>query len=134
MTWLKTGIEVFGDPLAMSVATSRSSDSAKVPLGKEKGGQVTIQVERHLEEGKEHDSLWVSIVDEKTGRKLEVRQITCWFTHDTLDQKVLEETSDNRLLLIGVYAARPMVPAGKGRENEELVAKLEGFEVKIFDD
>ena len=38
------------------------------------------------------------------------------------------------LLIIGVYAARPTVPAGEGREHEELVVKYERFEVKLFDD
>ena len=134
-TWMKTGIEFFGGkPFVGSVVTSQWSDWALVPLGKEKGGKVTIQVERQVKEGKKLDSLWVYIVDEETGRKMEVRQITWWFRHDILDQKISKVTSDNRRLIIGVYAARPTVPAGEGRENEELAVKLDGFEVKLFDD
>ena len=133
MPWLKTGIEFFGEPLAMSVATSRSSDSAKVPLEKGHGGQVTIQLERQEKEGKQHDSLWVYIVDKETGRKKEVRQVTCWFANDIPNEKISKEASDNRFILIGVYAARPTVPTGKGRENEALIAILEGLEVKLFD-
>jgi uncharacterized protein len=134
-TRMKTGIEFFqGKPFVGSVVTSQWSDWALTPLGKEKGGKVTIQVERQVKEGKKLDSLWVCVVDEETGRKTEVRQITSWFTHDIPDQKISKVTSDNRCLLIGVYAARPTVPAGEGREHEELAVKLEGFEVKLFDD
>ena len=60
------------------------------------------------------------IVEEETGRKMEVRQITWWFTQDILGQKISKVTSDNRCLLIGVYAARPTVPAGERREHEVL--------------
>jgi len=116
-----------------SVVTSQWSDWALVPMGKEKGGKVTIQVERQVKEGKKLDSLWVYVVDEETGEKMEVRQITWWFRHEILDQKISKVTSDNRCLLIGVYAARPTVPAGEGREHEELAVKFEGFEVKLFD-
>ena len=130
--WMKTGIEFFGGrPFVGSVVTGQWSDWALVPLGDEKEGKVTIMVERQVKEGKKMDSLWVYVVDEVTGRKMEARQITWWFTHDVEDQKM---TPDNRSLLIGVYAARPTIPAGKGRENEELEVKLEGFEVKLFDD
>ena len=131
-SWMKTGIEFFsGKPFVGSVATTQWSDWALLPLGKEKGGKVTIQVERQVKEGAKLDSLWVYIVDEETGRKMEARQITSWFTHDIPEGSNV--TSDNRRLLIGVYAARPTVPAGEGRENEELAVKLEGFEVKLFD-
>jgi regulation of enolase protein 1 (concanavalin A-like superfamily) len=134
-TWLKTGIEVFGgEPFVASVATTRWSDCAIVPLGKEKGGQVTIHVERQMKEGKKLDSLSVYIVDEETGRKMEIRQITWWFRHNNLDQKDSKEMPDNRCLLVGVYAGRPTIPAGEGREHEELVVKFERFEVKLFDD
>ena len=130
-TWLKTGIEFLeGKPSVMSVASSQWCDCATVPLGKEKSGKVTIQVERQMKEGEKLESLWIYIVDEETGEKMEIRRMTWWFTQD---QKILEETSDNRCLLVGVYAARPTVPAGEGREHEELVVKLEGFEVKLFD-
>ena len=129
---MKAGIEFFGGkPFVGSVVTSQWSDWALMPLGKEKGGKVTIQVERQVKEGKKLDSLWVYVVDEETGRKMEFRQITWWFTHDIRDQKI---SKVNRRLLIGVYAARPTVPAGEGRELEELAVKLEGFEVKLFDD
>ena len=134
-TWIKTGIELMmGGPSVMSVATSQWSDAATMPLEKEKGGKVTIQIERQVKEGEKQSSLWVYIVDDETGRKKGVRQITWCFAQETPDQKISKETSDNRCLLIGVYAARPTVPEGEGREHEELVVKLEGFEVKLFDD
>jgi uncharacterized protein len=105
-------------------------------LGKENGGKVTIQVERQVKEGEKVGSLWIYIIDEERGKKVPIRQITWWFRHDILDQENLKATSgseDNRHLLIGVYAARPTVPAGEGRENEELVVNLQGFEVKLFE-
>ena len=133
--WLKTGIEIFGgEPFVASVVTNRWSDCASVPLEKEKGGKLTIQVERLVMEGEKLSSLLVYVVDEEAGTKLEVRRITWWFSHDILGQKTSNVSSDNRCLLVGVYAGRPTVPAGEGREHEELAVKLEGFEVKLFDD
>ena len=127
-TWMTTGIGFCeGRPFVMSVATSWWSDCSLVPLGEEKGGKMTIQVERQVQEGKKLEGLWVYIVDEQTGRKMGVREITCWFSHDILGQKIPKVMPDNRCLLIGVYAARSSVPAGEGREDEELV-------VKLFDD
>ena len=132
--WMKTGIEFYKEkPFVSSVATSQWSDLALEQLGKEKGGKVTIQVEREVKDGKKQDSLWVYVVDEGTGRKMAVRQITWWFAQDIMNQKSSKRTSDNRRLLIGVYAARPTVPAGEGKEHEELVVKFERFEVKLFD-
>ena len=87
-----------------------------------------------MKEGEKLESLWVYIVNEETGTKMEVRRITWWFSQDILGQKISKVSSDNRCLLIGVYAARPTVTAGEGREHEELVVKSEGFEVKLFDD
>ena len=131
-TWMKTGIEFFGGkPFVGSVFTNEWSDWALVPMGKEKNGKLTIQVERLVKEGKKLDSLWVYIVDEETGKKTLARQMTSWFTHDIPDQK---GTPDNRHILVGIYAARPTVPAGEGRENEELPVKLEGFKVQLFED
>ena len=51
--------------------------------------------------------------------------------HAHMDQKISKETSDNRCL-IGFYAVQLSVP-GEGREQEELVVKLEDFEGKLFD-
>ena len=141
-TWMKTGIEFFGGkPFVGSVATAQWSDWALVPLEKEKAGRVTIQVERHMKEGKKQDSLWIYVVDEVTKEKVAVRQITWWFTHDTQDEKKKKKKTstddyddDDRCLLIGIYAARPIVPAGEERKEEELAVNLEGFEVKLFDD
>ena len=86
-TWLKTGIEFTeGKLFVVSVASSQWYDCAMVPLGKEKGGKVTIQVERQV---KELNSLWIYIVDEETGKKTEIRQMISWFTQD---QKISKET------------------------------------------
>lgn len=134
--WVKTGIEfVWGKPYVGTVATSRWSDWSLVPLAEEKGGKVTIQVEREVKDGERAASLWVYIIDEETGEKMGIREITWWFRHDVLGQENSKVTQgENRCLLVGVYAARPTVPEGEGREHEELVVKLEGFEVKLFDD
>lgn len=132
--WVKTGIECAeGEPQVGTVATRRSSDWSTVPLGAKEGGKVTIQVEREVEDGEKVESLWVYIIEE-TGEKMGIRQINWWFKHDALDKKVTTDSEKNRCLLIGVYAARPKIPEGQGREHEELVVKLDGFEVKLFDD
>jgi regulation of enolase protein 1 (concanavalin A-like superfamily) len=133
--WIKTGIECDEEkPCVGIVGTRRWSDCSLVPLEKEDGGKVTIQVEREVEEGEKVESLWVYIVNKETGEKMGVRQINWWFKHDILDQKTTPDSEKNRSLVIGVYAARPRVPAGEGKENEELVVKFEEFEVKLFDD
>jgi len=133
--WVKTGIEfVWGKPYVGTVATSRWSDWSLVPLEKEKDGIVTIQVERQVKGGERVESLWVYIIDEETGEKEGIRQITWWFEKDILGKENSKVNPEENRLLIGVYAARPKVPEGEGREHEELVVKLEGFEVKLFDD
>ena len=135
--WLKTGIEVLaGKPYVISVATTQWSDCATVPLGKGNGDKVTIQVERRMKEGEKVGSLWIYIIDEERREEVPIRQINWWFSHNILKQEISKATSgleDNRRLFIGVYAARPTVPA-EGKENEELVVKLEGFEVKLRTD
>ena len=121
--WVKAGFEyVSGKPYVGSVATSPWSDWALAPLGKETT-KVTIQLEREVKNGKRGESLWVYIIDEETGEKQGIREITWWFGPGV-----------SRESLIGVYAARPGVPQGTGREHDELVVKFEGFEVKLFDD
>ncbi|KAF8963789.1 hypothetical protein BDZ97DRAFT_1661239 [Flammula alnicola] len=132
--WVKTGIEyVWGKPFVGTVATSRWSDWSLVPLPESANGKVTIQVERETKEGERVESLWIYIINEETGEKLGIREITWWFRHDVSgSEKSVNEES--RRLLIGVYGARPMVPEGAGREAENLTVHLEGFEVKLFDD
>jgi len=121
--WVKAGFEyVSGKPYVGSVATSPWSDWALVPL-KETTCKVTIQLEREVKNGKRGESLWVYIIDEETGEKQGIREITWWFRPGVSQES-----------LIGVYAARPGIPQGTGREHDELVVKFEGFEVKLFDD
>lgn len=133
--WVKTGIEfVWGKPYVGTVATSRWSDWSLVPLEKEKAGKVTIQVEREVKDGERVESLWIYIIDEETGEKMGIREITWWFRRDIGEENIkVGSEEEDRCLLVGVYAARPTVPEGEGREHEELVVKLEGFEVKLFD-
>jgi len=130
--WVKTGIEyVWGKPFVGTVATSRWSDWSLVPLPESANGKVTIQVEREVKGEERVESLWIYIVNEETGEKLGIREITWWFRHDVLGGEELEGEKP-RNLLIGIYGARPTVPEGTGEET--LDVKLEGFEVTLFDD
>lgn len=132
--WVKAGIECVGGETCVGItATRRWSDWSLMPMEKEDGGKLTILVEREVEEGEKVESLWVYVVNKETGEKMGVRQINWWYRHDNLDPKVTADSEKNRTLLIGGFAARPRVPAGEGRENEELVVKFEDFEVKLFD-
>ncbi|KAF8159708.1 hypothetical protein B0H34DRAFT_704544 [Crassisporium funariophilum] len=132
--WVKTGIEyVWGKPFVGTVATSRWSDWSLVPLPESAGGKVTIQVERETKGEERVESLWIYLINEETGEKLGIREITWWFRHDVVAGEKVDDGA-SRNLLIGVYGARPTVPEGEGREKEELVVKLENFEVKLFDD
>ncbi|PPR02041.1 hypothetical protein CVT24_011201 [Panaeolus cyanescens] len=132
--WVKTGIEyVWGKPFVGTVASSRWSDWSLVPLPESAGGKVTIQVERETKNGDRVESLWVYIVNEETGEKMGIREITWWFRHD-IEDKDVQVKDGNRTLLVGVYGARPQVPQGEGREHEELEVKFENFEVTLFDD
>jgi len=118
-SWLKTGFEMKEKLNAMAVFSRPWSDVGTVPLENVKD-KMTIQVERQVEKGKKLDGLRVNIVDE-TGGKKGFRRNTSWFTQKDTG------TSDNRLLLVGIFAARPS-------EHGEHVVTFEGFEVKLFDD
>jgi len=84
---------------------------------------VTIQIEREVEGGEKVHSLWVCTIDQETGTKVRIREINWWFQHDIPGKKVTTDSEKNRCLLIGVYAARPRVPEGKGREMKSLLLK-----------
>ncbi|KAF8984594.1 hypothetical protein BDQ17DRAFT_1377384 [Cyathus striatus] len=134
--WVKTGVEfVDGAPVVSTVAASRWADWSLVPVPQARPGRVTIQVERETKAGERVESLWIYIVNEETGEKTGIREITWWFRHDLLDSaEGAKKVEDTRNLLVGVYGARPTVPEGEGREKEELEVRLEGFEVTLFDD
>ncbi|CAA7261053.1 unnamed protein product [Cyclocybe aegerita] len=130
--WVKTGIEfVFGKPFVGTVATARASDWSLVPLSESAGGKVTVHVERETKDDERLESLWVYVIGEN-GETLGVREVTWVFGPDVIDCD--NPTSEERTMLVGVYGARPTVPEGEGRENEELVVKLDGFKVALFDD
>jgi len=132
--WVKTGIEfVWGKPYISTVATSRWSDWSIATLPDNAGGKVTIQVEREVKGTERVESLWVYIVNPETGEMLGIREVTWWFRHDIAPNTNKEAVSP-RCLLVGVYGARPTVPHGEGRENEDLVVNLDEFEVTLFDD
>jgi len=132
--WVKTGIEyVWGKPYVGTVVTSRWSDWSLVPLPESAKGEVTIVVERETKDGERVESLWIYILNEETGEKVGIREVTWWFRHD-IDATDPERAADEkRTLLVGVYGARPQVPQGEGREKEELVVELDGFEVTLFE-
>jgi len=131
--WVKTGIEFFdGKPYSGTVATSRWSDWSLVPLPESAGGKITLQVERETKNGERVESLWIYLVDPVTGEKSPLRELTWFFRHDVLGGE--EPSPDaSRSLLVGIYAARPTVPTGEGREEETLEVHLDGFEVTLFD-
>lgn len=132
--WVKTGVEFFnGKPFIGTVATSRWSDWSLVPLPESAGGKVTLQVERETKNGERVESLWIYIIDPATGEKVPLRELTWFFRHDVLGADVRAPDAP-RSLLVGIYAARPTVPTGEGREDETLEVKLEGFKVTLFDD
>ncbi|CAA7261055.1 unnamed protein product [Cyclocybe aegerita] len=130
--WVKTGIEfVFGKPFVGTVATASASDWSLVPLPESAGGKVTIHVERETKGDKRLQSLWVYVVGEN-GERHAIREVAWVFGPDVIDYE--GATAGGRTMLVGVYGARPTVPEGEGKENEELTVKLEGFEVTLFDD
>lgn len=132
--WVKTGIEfVWGKPYISTVATSRWSDWSIAPLPENAGGKITVQVEREVKGTERVESLWVYIVNQETGEKLGIREVTWWFRHD-IEHAGNEPQASPRCLLIGVYGARPSVPEGEGKEKEDLIVQLDGFEVTLFDD
>lgn len=131
--WVKTGIEfVWEKPFVGTVATSRWSDWSLVPLEERRKGKITVQVERETKGDERVESLWIYIIDEETGEKMGIREITWFFRHDVLGST--KTVNDPRSLLVGVYAARPTAPSGEGREKEELTVHFENFEVTLFDD
>lgn len=131
--WVKTGVEyVWGKPYVGTVVTSRWSDWSLVPLPESANGRVTILVERETKHGERVESLWIYLLNEETGEKVGIREVTWWFRHDLQDSSA--EVDGKRLLLVGVYGARPQVPEGEGREKDELEVKLENFEVTLFED
>lgn len=129
--FLKTGVEfAFGAPHVGTVAASRWADWSLVPTVAQ--GKVTLQVEREIDsKGERTSSLWVYLIDPITGQKNGIREVTWWFRHD-----IEGAASDKpaQVLLIGLYAARPKVPSGSGREDEELEVKFEDFQVTLFND
>lgn len=131
--WVKTGIEfVDGKPVISTVGTSRWSDWSLVPLPANSSGKITVQVERETKNDERVESLWIYIIDHETGEKFGIRELTWWFRHDIGDKE--KSTEEPRNLLIGIYAARPTVPEGEGKADEELVVNFEDFEVTLFDD
>jgi len=133
--FVKTGVEfAFGEPHVGTVAASRWGDWSLVPSAVT--GKTTIQVEHEVDEkGQRTSSLWIYLVDPQTGKRSGIREITWWFRHDmenTAPAQIGEK--ERQVLLVGLYAARPKVPEGPGREKEELVVTFEDFEVTMFDD
>ncbi|KAF8423305.1 hypothetical protein EV426DRAFT_603020, partial [Tirmania nivea] len=131
--WVKTGIEyVFERPNVGTVAADIWADWSLAPVpgvGDDyaKGDEVpvTIEVEREVLDGNKEASLWVFKVDPKTGERQGVREVTWMFKEDTGGKGTME-------LWVGIYTARPTVPDGPGRENEELEVNFKDFEIRLF--
>ena len=135
--WVKTGIEyVFEQPHVGTVAADTWADwsLATVPgVGDDyaEGDEVplTIEVEREVVGGNKESSLWVYKVDPKTGKRQGVREVTWLFKEDT----GREEGKGTTELWVGIYTARPTVPEGAEREDEELKTNFKDFEIRLFD-
>ena len=126
---------MFEKPHVGTVATDVWSDWSLVDVTSEPGPEgeipVTIEIEREVNgDGKKEASLWVYRTDEKTGERKGVREVTWVFEEDTPVGK--EEGRKGTELWIGIYTARPTVPSGKGREDEELEVQFKDFEIRLF--
>ena len=97
--WVKTGIEFYeGTPHVGTVACDAWADWSLHEL---EGGQVTVEVEREVENrGEKTASLWVYVVG-KGGKRRPIREIT-WMFEDVLGREESE-----KVVCVGVYAARP---------------------------
>jgi len=90
--WIKTGIEfTHGSPHVSTVACDLWADWGLLPAA---GGKVTVEMERHVVDGKPTSSLWVYAVGEST--RTPMREIS-WVFDDGADGECW----------IGVYAAKP---------------------------
>ncbi|TFK35669.1 hypothetical protein BDQ12DRAFT_566821, partial [Crucibulum laeve] len=106
--WVKSGIEyVFDKPHVGTVAASRWGDWSLVPTAT---GKVTVILEREVKDGERTSSLWIYLVNEETGEKQGIREITWWFRGDIDATKAPD---DGQVILVGLYAARPTVPSGE---------------------
>jgi len=134
---VKTGIEyAFEQPNIGTAAANVWADWSLAPVpgvGDDyaKGDEipVTIEVEREVLDGNKEASLWVYKVNPKTGKRQGVREITWVFREDT----GAEEGKGITDLWVGIYTARPTIPEGVGRENEELGVDFKDFEIRLFD-
>ncbi|RPB18825.1 hypothetical protein L211DRAFT_843270 [Terfezia boudieri ATCC MYA-4762] len=135
--WVKSGIEyVFEKPNVGTVAADIWADWSLAPVPNvgddyAKGDEVsvTIEVEREMVDGNKEASLWVYKVNPKSGKRQGVREVTWVFKEDT----GAEEGKGSTELWVGIYTARPTVPEGVGRENEELEVDFKDFEIRLFD-
>lgn len=117
--WVKAGIEFYdGKPMMSVVAADRWADWSLLPLEAgedEKEGKMTVVVEREREEDGEFGSVLRVLKVGRDGKRTPIREVT-WAFHDA------DEEAE---MWVGMFGAKPTES-----EVEELVVRLEGFEVE----
>ena len=113
--WLKTGIEFYdGRPYIGTVGCDTWADWSLLELD---GDQVTVEIEREVENGNKTASLWVYIISDD-GKRRPIREVT-WVIG------TLSDTEQNdQSLCIGVYAAKPKMDEGNKEGKLEVTFQL----------
>ncbi|PVH83783.1 hypothetical protein DL98DRAFT_615056 [Cadophora sp. DSE1049] len=111
--WVKSQIEFFqGEPFISTVSADRGADMSLLQAGLkgEKKNEVT------LEYRKEHNALWIYVLDGK--KSVPIREVTWAFGG-----------ADEQECWVGVFAARPGV--NENQEDESLAVSFKDFELDI---
>ncbi|KAL8693782.1 MAG: hypothetical protein Q9224_003688, partial [Gallowayella concinna] len=115
--WIKTGIEFYNQKAHISaVACDRWADWSLVPLPSSSGtGEVTIRMEREVNNGERTSTLWIQYQHPESGEWIPIREIAWGFEHEEGDA------------LVGVYAAKPT--PDKDDKDGELKVDFTGLEL-----
>lgn len=109
--WIKSQIEFFqGEPFISTVSADRGADMSLLQTGLkgEKMNEVTLEFR------KEHNALWIYVVDGE--KSVPIREVTWAFGG-----------SGGQECWVGVFAARPGVNADQ--EDEDLVVSFKNFDL-----
>ena len=118
--WVKAGIEFFdGKPHVGVVACDTWADWSLTEID---GNEITVEMEREVEQGEKTTSLWVYIVG-ADGKRKPIREITWVF--DPLD-----ENEQRTPYGIGAYAAKPTPDAGNN--DARLVVSFSNLEIETW--